>query len=105
MRAAWDAQLEENRAALTASLRADAPVASLLTSDEAAIAARAFEANTALAADLAAAASRGELLYGPRKLLPFWVVFHWNRWALDDITQRTLVYFMSVLLSPKGDEP
>jgi thiopeptide-type bacteriocin biosynthesis protein len=64
-----------------------------------------FDNNARVAERLAAAARSGELLYGVRKIFPFYVVFHWNRWLISREMQLTLTYFMQRLLDPKRAEP
>lgn len=43
----------------------------------------------------------GELLYAPRQVLPFWIVFHWNRWGFPEARQRTLAHGIERVLDPK----
>ena len=52
---------------------------------------------------LSAAANQGKLLFGVRQLLPFYIIFHWNRMMLDIDAQLRLTYFMQTLLNPKGE--
>jgi thiopeptide-type bacteriocin biosynthesis protein len=59
-------------------------------------------ANVAAARALRRAAAAGELLYPPRKILPFWVVFHWNRWSFPMKLQMCLAGAIERLLDPKG---
>ncbi|MEX1362766.1 MAG: thiopeptide-type bacteriocin biosynthesis protein, partial [Nannocystaceae bacterium] len=54
---------------------------------------------------LTAAASSGELHYGLREILPFYIVFHWNRMRFDRGLQCTLVFYMTQVLSPKARRP
>jgi hypothetical protein len=35
-------------------------------------------------------AADGKLLFHLRDILPFWIVFHWNRWGIDAQTALTL---------------
>ena len=66
---------------------------------------RAFcEQITVWAADVHAAIRRGELLYGIRSILPFYVIFHWNRLGFDRNLQCWLTFYMQRLLDPKHGE-
>ncbi|MEM7052269.1 MAG: thiopeptide-type bacteriocin biosynthesis protein [Acidobacteriota bacterium] len=60
-----------------------------------------FEENVAVAERLRRAADEGQLLYGPRKIFPFYVIFQWNRWMIPLAMQRTLTLYMERLLDPK----
>ncbi|MBI2568100.1 MAG: hypothetical protein HYV63_13810 [Candidatus Schekmanbacteria bacterium] len=62
-----------------------------------------YEANRRATAGLAAAAKRGELLYGPRLIVPWMAIFHWNRLGLAIVDQHSLVYQMQALLDPKQE--
>jgi thiopeptide-type bacteriocin biosynthesis protein len=55
--------------------------------------------------DVRAAIRRGELLYGMRTILPFYVIFHWNRLGVDWNTQSWLTFYMQRLLDPKCGPP
>jgi thiopeptide-type bacteriocin biosynthesis protein len=52
-----------------------------------------------------AAARADQLTCGPRAILPFCIIFHWNRWGLDRETQEALSFFMQRLLDPKQPPP
>lgn len=54
-----------------------------------------------IAEQLRLARLRGELGWGLRQILPFWVVFHWNRMGFDLARQRQLALLMVALASPK----
>jgi thiopeptide-type bacteriocin biosynthesis protein len=73
-----------------------------LSSAEQGIVTAYFTENERFARRLADAAKTGKLLFGPRKILPFYVVFHWNRLCFDLNTQVALSFFMQELLNPKG---
>lgn len=83
----------------------------LLRDDEAALAhATAAEASAlrhyaealpAIARDLRAVRTEGRLAWGLREILPFWIVFHWNRMGFDDARQERLAHVMSTVLNPK----
>ena len=62
---------------------------------------RYFENNQRLGNRLRDAARSGRLLYGPRKIFPFYVIFHWNRWMFPVETQLMLGFCMQRLLDPK----
>jgi thiopeptide-type bacteriocin biosynthesis protein len=47
------------------------------------------------------AVDAGRLLWGLREILPFWMVFHWNRMAFDFETQKSLAATVAAALSPK----
>ncbi|AKT40984.1 thiopeptide-type bacteriocin biosynthesis protein [Chondromyces crocatus] len=63
------------------------------------------DATHALAARLRAARDDGQLSHGLRQILPFWIVFHWNRMGFDADHQRRLAFVMAHLLDPKRAEP
>jgi thiopeptide-type bacteriocin biosynthesis protein len=50
-----------------------------------------------------AAVQASDLLWGLREILPFWIVFHWNRMRFDAATQQSLAATMVAALSPKLD--
>jgi thiopeptide-type bacteriocin biosynthesis protein len=54
------------------------------------------------AARLRRAVRRGALEHGIRTILPFYVVFHWNRFGLPMAEQRVLTYCMQTLLDPRA---
>jgi thiopeptide-type bacteriocin biosynthesis protein len=47
------------------------------------------------------AGQSGQLLWPLRRILPFWVVFHWNRMGFDLEMQRYLARIMTSILNPK----
>ena len=53
---------------------------------------------------LRAATVSGVLLYGPRRLLPAYIIFHWNRWGLGLEDQIAVTYAMATLLDPANAE-
>lgn len=59
------------------------------------------QGNRRVARALEQACRERKLSYGPRKLLPFFVVFHWNRIGLPIDEQVALCFFMHELLNPK----
>lgn len=64
---------------------------------------RYFERSQALGQKLREAEQGGDLLFGLRKILPFYIVFHWNRARLPLQTQRVLTLLMTNVLSPKRE--
>ena len=44
----------------------------------------------------------GALLWGLREILPFWIIFHWNRMGFDLDRQRLLTLVMTRILDPKA---
>jgi thiopeptide-type bacteriocin biosynthesis protein len=58
--------------------------------------------NAAAAGALLAAACRGELLFSPRQILPFWIHLHWNRWGISPRAQVVLTLGAERVWSPKG---
>jgi thiopeptide-type bacteriocin biosynthesis protein len=55
----------------------------------------------ALAEAAAQAQRSGALRCGLREVLPFWIVFHWNRMAFPEDQQKRLALLMSHALSPR----
>jgi len=55
----------------------------------------------ALVAKIREAGRTGQLLWPLRQILPFWVVFHWNRMGFGIERQRRLARAMAVVLSTK----
>ena len=62
-----------------------------------------FAHNAAVAEALNRAVRSGRLLYGVRKILPFYIIFHWNRLGLHRDKQLTLTLLMRGLLDPKAE--
>jgi thiopeptide-type bacteriocin biosynthesis protein len=54
--------------------------------------------------DALATVRSGALLYGMRKILPFYVIFHWNRLGVHLLTQCSLTFYLQALLDPKKDD-
>jgi thiopeptide-type bacteriocin biosynthesis protein len=63
---------------------------------------RFFSLNEVLIDSFRQAVSDRKLLFGPRTILPFFVIFHWNRWGFSDIEQRFLSDSMERLFNPKS---
>lgn len=55
----------------------------------------------ALAARLAGPARNRIFPNGLRRILPFWIVFHWNRMGFDERTQRDLAALTAALYHPR----
>lgn len=97
-----EAQFQEQRELLAQTVwEPDAMLAQLPLAPRRVLA-RYFENNQRLGRRLRDAARSGRLLYGPRKIFPFYVIFHWNRWMFPIETQLMLGFFMQRLLDPKG---
>jgi len=60
-----------------------------------------LRANSAVARELVRAHRAGDLLYPPRQVVPFWIVFHWNRWGFEEREQLTLAHGVEYVLNPK----
>lgn len=54
--------------------------------------------------DLNHAHEHGKLLWGIREILPFWIIFHWNRMMFDLKEQQRLTFLMTELLSPHNPD-
>jgi thiopeptide-type bacteriocin biosynthesis protein len=96
-------ELEKNREGLSRSLWKREVVLASLSVEEQAIANQLCAANSVTAARLKRAAAQGALEYGPRKILPFFIIFHWNRLGFEVPLQMALAFFMEQLLNPKGN--
>lgn len=57
--------------------------------------------NEEAARALREAAARKQLLFGIRRVIPFWIIFHWNRWGLSPGRQMALAIAVERALSPK----
>lgn len=95
------ATFAEHREVLTAAVHDRARVLRQLTSAERTLLRALGRAGARFAADLARAVRRGALSSPPRKILPFVVIFQWNRAGLAPGEQRALSYFVRHLLDPK----
>jgi thiopeptide-type bacteriocin biosynthesis protein len=73
-----------------------------LTAHERALVQTYGRANARPVRALRAAADRRRLLFTPRQVLPFWIVFDWNRWGLRSESQSLIAIGAERLLSPKG---
>jgi thiopeptide-type bacteriocin biosynthesis protein len=47
------------------------------------------------------AVESGVLLWGIREIIPFWIIFHWNRMGFDFHRQSRLAFLMSRILNPR----
>lgn len=95
------AGLDDNRELLEAIVFEREAIIAGLEPVEAAIVAAYSRGNQELADGLAKAVGARALSFAPRKLLPFYVVFHWNRMGLSIDDQISLATFMFELLNPK----
>jgi thiopeptide-type bacteriocin biosynthesis protein len=65
---------------------------------------RAYEKpNSEAARGLRKAANAGQLLFPPRKIIPFWIIFHWNRWGFGRAAQNMMALSVERALNPKLD--
>ena len=48
------------------------------------------------------AVKREQLLWGMREILPFYAIFHWNRFGFSTALQSVLSYFMERVLDPRA---
>lgn len=89
------------REALLALLGQPARREWVVSEGETAILRRYTEQVRAVTADLRSAEQRGHLMWGLREILPFWIVFHWNRMGVGAADQQRLALAMTHVLSPK----
>lgn len=61
-----------------------------------------FAKNAELAGSFRQAILHQRLLFGPRAILPFWIIFHWNRWGFSAVEQCFLADSMERLFNPKN---
>jgi thiopeptide-type bacteriocin biosynthesis protein len=54
----------------------------------------------AVAAEIGRALEHAALLWPLREILPFWIVFHWNRMTFDLDVQRQMAFLMTAVSSP-----
>jgi thiopeptide-type bacteriocin biosynthesis protein len=95
------ASLKDNHDALVASIWNSERILMALDEQTQNVIRGYFEQNARLAERLRRAARTNRLLYGFRDIFPFYVIFHWNRWLLDQEMQLSLTFFMDALLNPK----
>lgn len=110
LRASVDAALEANRPMLEALVFVPDEVLAQVGERERAIATEYFASNTGVAEALTRAARAaptdpGRLLYGIRKIVPFYIIFHWNRLGFPMSQQLLMALLMRALLDPKGEPP
>lgn len=101
--ARYDEELDANRAVYQRILDDPDAVTATLPTREAGVVAAMREANALVAERWLSAVRSDRLLYPLRKILPFCIIFHWNRWGLDPDEQVALTYAMERLLDPKGE--
>ena len=100
--AAAEARFQEQRELLAKTVWDRDSVLAELPPAQRRVLARYFAENVRLGRRLRQAARSGELLYGPRKIFPFYAIFQWNRWMFSLRTQAALAFYMQRLLDPKG---
>jgi thiopeptide-type bacteriocin biosynthesis protein len=100
--AAAAARFEEQRELLARTVWDRDSVLAELPPPQRRVLTRYLAENVRLARRLRQAARSGELLYGPRKIFPFYAIFQWNRWMFSLRTQAALAFYMQRLLDPKG---
>jgi hypothetical protein len=62
--------------------------------------ASAHATNARVAKAMRGLAARGELLFHVREILPFWIIFHWNRWGI--VNQQALTIGIEGALDPRS---
>ena len=80
-------------------LRPDAVLRCLAPVDRRLVAA-AYEANERAATAMRRLAAQGRLLFHVREIIPFWIVFHWNRWRVA--SQAALTVGIEGTLDPRS---
>lgn len=93
--------LEQNRPLLEAVLERRPELVAELTDEERALVDAYAAVNQATADALREAARARTLAAPPRKILPFFVIFHWNRMGLEIDDQLALTFFLYELLNPR----
>jgi hypothetical protein len=94
--------LEQNRELLLRAIFRPNELVAHMGAAEQAIMKAYLQSNEEIAERMRIAAKDGALVYGPRKIMPFLIIFHWNRWGLGASLQVALTFFMDALLCPKG---
>ena len=61
--------------------------------------ASAYQANERAATAMRRLAAEGQLLFHVREIIPFWIIFHWNRWGI--VNQRALTIGIEGALDPR----
>jgi thiopeptide-type bacteriocin biosynthesis protein len=97
--------LDSNRELLRSLLFSREEVLAELLPEERALVDGYAQANVEVARALREAARARELSCGPRKILPFFVIFHWNRLGLELDEQVALTFFQWEELDPKRRRP
>jgi thiopeptide-type bacteriocin biosynthesis protein len=95
-------QMKQNQVVLRRAVLAPDAFVAGLSKEERQIVADYRRGHAKWAAGVKQAIRRRQLLFGIRKVLPFYAIFHWNRFGFPGYLQSTLTYFMQELLSPKG---
>jgi thiopeptide-type bacteriocin biosynthesis protein len=71
-----------------------------LASADRRLVATAYESNERCAMAMRRLAAEGQLLFHLREILPFWIIFHWNRWGIAD--QSALAIGIEGALDPRA---
>jgi thiopeptide-type bacteriocin biosynthesis protein len=79
-------------------LQSDAILRRIAAADRRLVAA-AYEANEQAAKAMHRLAAEGLLLFHLREIIPFWIVFHWNRWGVAN--QSALTIGIEGVLNPR----
>lgn len=93
---------DQRRDLLLGTLTSADDLCARLDPEERDIAMKYFSGNSEWADRCHEVIARGELFYGIRKILPFYIAFHWNRLGFDLDEQCTLVFQMRRILNPKN---
>jgi thiopeptide-type bacteriocin biosynthesis protein len=89
------------RPSLLPLLRDDERAFARACPEEAAALRRYRQGLPALVQALRRARSEGALAWGLREILPFWIIFHWNRMGFDLLRQQQMALLMAAVLNPK----
>jgi thiopeptide-type bacteriocin biosynthesis protein len=102
LRGRLDDDFAENREILALIAFRPAEALQSLAAPVRTIVERCLSNNARLIERLRQAVREQSLLFGPRSILPFFVIFHWNRWGFSDIEQCFLSDSMQRLFNPKA---
>jgi len=95
--------LDQNREILEPLLLRREEVIADLTPEEKELVDTYTRCNQSVAGAFREAARARKLSWGPRKILPFFIIFHWNRLGLSMDEQVAFSFFMFELLNPKRE--
>jgi thiopeptide-type bacteriocin biosynthesis protein len=96
--------LDRNRDLLEPLVRRREEIAAGLGPEEKALVDAYARGNQVVADAFREAGRARTLAHGPRKILPFFIVFHWNRLDLSIDEQVAFSFFMFELLDPKREQ-